>query len=108
LGAHIFYRWRGYWGRRAAFTGAYAGETGEIDTGAPFIFGLPKGGAASIGLKVPYMTGPRPLADDIGHLTAGARALTPPMLRPRADREAGVLVVDEKPATLIHLGPKAK
>ncbi|MEO5773019.1 MAG: cell wall hydrolase [Sphingomicrobium sp.] len=26
LGAHIFYRWPGAWGQRAAFTGAYAGE----------------------------------------------------------------------------------
>src|SRR5688500_10367136 len=26
LGAHIFYRWPGAWGQRAAFTGRYAGE----------------------------------------------------------------------------------
>ena len=26
LGAHIFYRWPGAWGRRAAFTGRYVGE----------------------------------------------------------------------------------
>ena len=25
IGAHIFYRWPGSWGRRAAFTGRYAG-----------------------------------------------------------------------------------
>lgn len=26
IGTHIFYRWSGFWGRRAAFTSSYAGE----------------------------------------------------------------------------------
>ena len=26
IGTHIFYRWSGFWGKRAAFTSAYAGE----------------------------------------------------------------------------------
>jgi spore germination cell wall hydrolase CwlJ-like protein len=26
VGAHIFYRWKGYWGQRSAFSGNYAGE----------------------------------------------------------------------------------
>ncbi len=31
INAHIFYRWKGYWGRRASFTGRYQGESMTSD-----------------------------------------------------------------------------
>jgi hypothetical protein len=34
VGAHIFYRWKGYWGKRAAFVGTYSGETSDPALGA--------------------------------------------------------------------------
>ena len=34
IGTHIFYRWSGFWGKRAAFTSAYAGENLSPNPGA--------------------------------------------------------------------------
>lgn len=100
LGAHIFYRWKGYWGRRAAFTGAYAGETPD-DLGLPQAQGLaadePKNpDSASTSLE------PHPLSDEVGQL-AGAPASAPAADRAvplRADQEVGTLAVDEKAGKL--------
>ena len=32
VGAHIFYRWKGYWGQRRAFNQSYSGELSETAT----------------------------------------------------------------------------
>jgi len=105
VGAHIFYRWKGYWGRRAAFTGVYAGETSR-DEAEPFpgsaidpaVFGVPSG---------PTMSGPRPLADDIEPLTSEQESVAAPIAQPRADHERGALVADENKGTLVGSGPEA-
>jgi hypothetical protein len=104
VGAHIFYRWKGYWGRRAAFNGVYAGETvgDEQMTVLPLFTedGMPAAGAPSV------PPGRRPLADKLGRLGAGPspNQLTAAPLR--ADQESGTLAADEKSGTLIHPGPK--
>jgi hypothetical protein len=46
LGAHIFYRWPGAWGRTAAFSGRYIGEPQDPASMRPAI--LPKGEALTV------------------------------------------------------------
>jgi hypothetical protein len=70
VGAHIFYRWPGLWGRRQAFTQRYAGETGAslsegelaasaLDSGGDAPLELDPGQAASAGLRSGF---PDPIA----------------------------------------------
>ncbi|MEO6359583.1 MAG: cell wall hydrolase [Sphingomicrobium sp.] len=66
LGAHIFYRWPGSWGERAAFTGAYRGEAVDPSALRPII--LAKVGTE--GVVEPVEAGP-PIArapQDVGGL----------------------------------------
>jgi hypothetical protein len=103
VGAHIFYRWKGYWGRPAAFKGVYAGENVGDDQSSLFpMLGeleLPVASASSAPL------GPRPLADDIIPLGSGPapREVTAAPLR--ADQQSGTLSADEKAGTLIGENP---
>lgn len=107
LGAHIFYRWKGYWGQRAAFTGSYVGEDVKNKPEMDLFAGIAAEDVTSEGNDVPAITGPRPIADDIGKLTVGsALAATPSVEAPRADQERGILVADEKTGTLVGTQPK--
>lgn len=94
IGLHIFYRWRGYWGHRSAFNGAYAGEpvTGPQEFTPP---GTVEG-AQNTEVPSALPTGPRPLADELAALPSDAATLTQPEVRPVADEGNGSLVVDEK------------
>jgi hypothetical protein len=100
VGAHIFYRWKGFWGRAAAFKGVYAGEAVGDDQSPLFPlfneFEMPVVDISSETL------GPRPLADDITPLGSGpspSEFNTAPL---RADQQTGTLSADEKAGTLIH------
>jgi hypothetical protein len=102
LGAHIFYRWKGYWGKRAAFTGAYAGEpagVGRMLVG-PYMSIAPiedslQGNPRLLG------RGSHLRADETGSLMAVAPIPAgEPALRPRADRESGTLKIDENARAL--------
>lgn len=104
VGAHIFYRWKGYWGHRAAFNGVYAGETvSDEQTSLLPQFneeGMPTAEASSAPL------GPRPLADDLGRIASGPAPAQPATVPLRADQESGTLAADEKVGTLIQAAPK--
>lgn len=107
VGAHIFYRWKGYWGRRSAFTGVYAGEkTSEEET--PL---LPYLGADGLQLGEPSEMGPlgpRPLADDLGPIGAGVTSDLPPPPPLRADKEAGVLIADDAAGSATEAPPATR
>ncbi len=105
VGAHIFYRWKGYWGRRAAFTGVYAGETSR-DESATMIPDGPVDLSVFGMQSSPTDLGPRPLADDIGHLPSVPGSVATPTVQPRADQEYGTLVADENTGTPTGSGPK--
>jgi hypothetical protein len=103
VGAHIFYRWKGFWGRPAAFKGVYAGEAVGDDESPLFpLLGeldFPAAEASSAPL------GPRPLADDIIPLGAGPAPREAAIAPLRADQQNGTLAADEKAGTLIHENP---
>lgn len=66
LGTHIFYRWPGSWGERAAFTGAYRGEAVDPSALRPVI----QAKMETEGAIEPVVTGP-PIArapQDVGGL----------------------------------------
>jgi spore germination cell wall hydrolase CwlJ-like protein len=100
VGAHIFYRWRGHWGRRQMFTQAYAGE-GPVElprlSYAPDLLG-PEGEERPDMLAVPSV-----LADFL----EGSRAATSPTmgdgLQPRllADETSTGLIADGRSPELI-------
>lgn len=103
LDAHIFYRWRGFWGRRAAFAGVYTGESepeqAVIMTDVPL--DMPGG---------PVLTGTKPigtrlLADELQHLSPGTQLAAEPARAPRADQERGRLAADESAGALIGAAP---
>lgn len=104
LGAHIFYRWPGYWGRRAAFTGVYAGEAGPGRPG--MIIPDPLDLSADAMVTGSRPAGPRLLADELGSLSPVARAAAALAYAPRADLERGTLVADETAGALIGSAPK--
>jgi spore germination cell wall hydrolase CwlJ-like protein len=99
LGAHIFYRWKGYWGRRAAFNGLYAGETVSQDQTSllPQFTeeGIPMAEASSA------PRGSQLIADNLGQI-ASAPALAQTATAPlRADQEPGTLAADELSGSLV-------
>lgn len=105
VGAHIFYRWKGYWGRRAAFSGVYAGEQ-VAEEQAPLIpyfteDGLPLAEPSAI----PF--GPRPLADELGQIGQTPTTILPIPPPLRADNEGGVLIADEPIARMSDAAPAA-
>lgn len=103
IGAHIFYRWKGFWGRRSAFNGIYAGETAGAEQ-SPLIplFNENDDGTAETS-GAPLRT--RLLADDLGRIASAPapEAATGPTLR--ADQESGTLAVDDKAGALIQSEP---
>ena len=94
VGAPIFYRWRGFWGRRTAFTGRYVGEDqGLAESGPPLdAVGLPVGLPDPVGSAVAPL--PHLLADrQGGHLALpGDSAQGAPLA---ADRDHGGLIADD-------------
>ena len=104
LGAHIFYRWKGYWGHRAAFNGVYAGETINNEQSPLFPLFAEDGTPVAEAPSTPL--GPRPLADDLGRIGSGPAPSQLTGAPLRADQESGMLAADENAGTLVHPGPK--
>jgi hypothetical protein len=104
IGTHIFYRWKGYWGRRSAFNGIYAGEGEQSGTPAQ-LPGIPID-VSALTVQVPRVpSGPRPLADDLGRIGSGQEAADALKFQPRADQEHGSLVADENAGKLVAPSP---
>lgn len=69
LGAHIFYRWPGAWGQRAAFTGRYVGEPHDPLALRPPLRPADEPGVADQAIMVAQAGPPIPRADnDVGGL----------------------------------------
>ena len=92
VGAHIFYRWSGYWGRRQAFTQRYAGETLAGTAGLETA-----GQAVDPAVADPMQLIPRQAisADLLGRLPVVAA------LPPKADEQSRELIVDQSANGLI-------
>ena len=104
VGSHIFYRWRGYWGQRQAFSRHYAGEAGDppsLAYAGNLLATRPEDSSTPSGLP----SVPEP-AQAISFLTPPKRPLVADMSAPQvaADNIAGRLVVDDSPS----LAPDAK
>ena len=100
VGAHIFYRWPGFWGKRAAFTGRYSGEAPEaaLAPGEPAADLTPAGPTDLLSVA----TGPatRLLPDETrGQLLAPTRPASGPAPI-AADRHGGTLIADEDAGVL--------
>jgi len=97
-GAHIFYRWKGYWGYRQAFNQSYRGEA------ATALAALPD--------AVPGAAGKQDGAPDLAALQAPLAHLSATLVQPSApsvaeDQLERRLVVDDVPAKLIADGSGA-
>lgn len=104
VGAHIFYRWQGRWGRRQMFSQRYVGE----GTAAPLRLAYEQDFLAieeHEGSEVLTVPGP-PTQPELGSPAARAPALnTVPGPKPLADEISSELVLDEKEFELIDRGP---
>lgn len=105
VGAHVFYRWRGYWGQRRAFSQPYAGESAEA----------PRLASAQDLLATWNDDSPRSVTS--GQADAGADFLNsePHLLvadgstpRVAADDRSGQLVVDDHPINLASAKPSER
>jgi hypothetical protein len=103
IGAHIFYKWKGFWGKRASFTGRYTGE--QMEPPLDPTLGLD----SSVFNDDPLAAGQDEIAapDQLGHLSAPVMAderkldLTAPASSPlKADEGAGTLHADEQAGIL--------
>lgn len=104
IGAHIFYRWKGYWGHRAAFSGTYVGESKAV---IPVTIAYDA--LADPGTETPAVDARiRPLADQIGRIlpTHEAGAATAPRLR--ADESHATLAADQQLSSLDEAGLKGR
>ena len=107
VGAHIFYRWQGFWGRRKAFTGRYAGEEQALGEPTPSLDALgqpsglpdPTGGALA---PLPHLLADRQPGQLAG---PGASAQAVPLA---ADRDHGGLIVDDARGVLTRDQPALK
>jgi len=91
IGAHIFYRWSGLWGRRQAFTQRYAGEMADSVAGVT-IAGTPlsPGGEAPLDVNPGQspLTGPRSGFPD-------------PIALLNEDQKGRELIIDRAPGGLV-------
>jgi hypothetical protein len=87
LGAHIFYRWPGAWGQRAAFSGRYVGEPQD-----PLALRPP--------LRSPALPGS---AEELAAVAEAQNESGPPIAR--ADNDVGGLLDVSKGWTLTIPGP---
>jgi hypothetical protein len=95
IGAHIFYRFPGYWGKRSAFTGAYAGET--VQTADPLAAAEELLGDAASALAADAP--PLDPAKETGLMIPQGQLIAPvatPALR--VDEAKGALIADENAA----------
>ncbi|MBS0481128.1 MAG: cell wall hydrolase [Proteobacteria bacterium] len=117
IGAHIFYRWDGYWGKRQAFVGQYAGREAATQLSSPDSL-LPFD-TSSLVLPpdvlsgAPATVGPKPegpLIEDrrTEDSTLPANRLNlPDAKKPLADQTAGTLKADDGQAGKIVAPPGA-
>lgn len=103
VGAHIFYRWRGHWGRRQMFTQTYAGETPvELPRViyAPDLLGFEREEQPNV------LVTPSLLADFPGGSRAASTRSAGDGLQPRlfADETPTGLIADERSSRLINDG----
>ena len=107
VGAHIFYRWRGSWGRRSAFTGRYTGENqGLVESGTPF-----DAVSQPVGLPDPVGSAVVPLSNILADRQRGQLAFPEvsaqkPSLA--ADRDGGGLIADETRGVLAREQPNLR
>lgn len=107
IGAHIFYRWKGAWGRRRAFsqTVQLDSEVMPVVTVAENIPMLEVQPEDVIGTPTPNS---RIIADDKSGadvLIASAPQINAPAISPiQADQKRSALAIDERPATLKDKG----
>jgi hypothetical protein len=91
IGAHIFYRWSGLWGRRQAFTQRYAGEMAATVAGATIAgVSLTPDGEAPLGLD----PGQSPL-------TVPRSGFPDPVALLNEDQEGRELIIDRAPGGLV-------
>ncbi len=94
IGAHVFYRWKGYWGKRSAFSGAYAGEPiGK--TGPAILYDVPQDGAEVVDAKDFLASRSRLIADQGGYGVPKQEAGGAIASAPRADQNGGTLLADQ-------------
>lgn len=108
IGAHIFYRWRGYWGQRSAFSGVYAGEPAQ-GYGAKLAFYVPSDPAGdgrdmAMGME---SKAPRLLADQMSRSVPARELALPATPGLRADQSGGTLIADQHSARLEVARPKS-
>lgn len=99
VGAHIFYRWPGFWGRPAAFNGRYVGEDQAGSALNDAVGGL----APASGFRDPAGA-PVPLSAILADHSKGQLALPDGLAQNAplaADRDRGALVTDEARGVLI-------
>ena len=94
IGEHIFYRWPGYWGRRAAFTQSYSGETAPQSELASAQTINPQQILPPDPLAV--LSSGAPIADvRTSQLTAKPLTRSNALVSLRADENGGILKADE-------------
>lgn len=91
VGAHIFYRWPGLWGRRQAFTQRYAGETTATLEDAA-LAGTPLDSAGEAALEL--VPGRSPLPAD-------RNSLPDPITLLNEDQKSRALIIDQAPGGLV-------
>jgi Cell Wall Hydrolase len=104
IGAHIFYRWPGYWGKPSAFSGQYQGEAPESSsvvgdvigmTGDGDLIGMGTNDQANTTTEVPdpIIAAPFKILVPNAPVTAG--------VKPSEDGKDGQLLADQAHGTLI-------
>jgi hypothetical protein len=105
IGAHIFYRWPGHWGKLAAFSGRYVGESREPELAGP----EPLTGGLTTAVADPLAAAAAPigrlLADESKGNLALPRGEAP--ARVVADGVAGQPLADERRGILRADDPQA-
>ena len=106
VGNHIFYRWPGYWGRRAAFRQSYSGETRpESELAATDILQVQPVRPAD---KLGALSAPMPLADvGLHKLSANQLSMPSSVVPLRADENKGTLTIDADRPPISKIGPLA-
>lgn len=100
IGAHIFYRWKGYWGHRAAFTGRYAGEAADLGEARAAISPLVLSTDNTV-IDTAVTASPW-LADDTRNLDVPSVPPKPTSeVNLEADRRRGELIIDDVAPKLV-------
>ncbi len=103
IGTHIFYRWKGAWGRRKAFSQVIQFDN-EVLTAITVAENISASGDQPVTIASPSTLASRIIADDVtdaGSLIAAAPEINGPTISPiQADQKRSSLAIDEKLATL--------